>query len=298
MIPLVRLKRDVQFNAELTQVVEVMKGIAASRYFILEKQLSRYRAFSEACQEFLSGVDLERLKHPFVRPVSQRALVLLVTSDAGFLGGLNARVVNEGLETAGRDGVLAVIGERGAGLLRELGRPFTPFPGIQDAGRQALAGAVRDHLVRRFFLDSCGRMAVVYPRPVSFAVQQVTAEPLLPVTEWEGKSGSRFASAQVIWESRPEEVVEYAAIQQIGHRLATLFGLSRLAELAARAVHLEWSSQELQRLGKQLRHLYFRSRHEGIDRSMREIFATQLLVRSRLESGGEEDEPAGEESVA
>ena len=59
--------------------------------------------------------------------------------------------------------------------------------------------------------------------------------------------------------------------------LVDIFGMSRLAELAARSVHLEGSSQELQRRGKTLQLRYFRERHEVIDRSMRELFASRSL---------------------
>ena len=53
--------------------------------------------------------------------------------------------------------------------------------------------------------------------------------------------------------------------------------MSRLAELAARSVHLEGSTQELQRRGKKLHQQYFRRRHEVIDNSMRELFAARSL---------------------
>ena len=50
-----------------------------------------------------------------------------------------------------------------------------------------------------------------------------------------------------------------------------------MAELSARAVHLEGSTQELQREGKKLRQQYFRKRHELIDSSMRELFAARVI---------------------
>ena len=55
----------------------------------------------------------------------------------------------------------------------------------------------------------------------------------------------------------------------------------RLAELAARFIHLEESSQRLEDLDKQLKLKYFRLKHELTDRSMREIFASRLINRRR-----------------
>lgn len=283
MIPLIRLKKDVQFNGELTKVVDVLKGIAAARYHVLERQLSLFEQFFQICEEFFGSVDLTRLNHPFVRPASPGTAVLMVTTDAGFLGGLNTQVVSAGLKEGGGDGFYSVIGERGAGTLRELHQECTSFPGIEDDGREPLAFAVRDHLVRQVLTGECGRVVVVYPKPISFAVQEVTVETLIPFGAGGRPVGGQVASLDLLWESQPEDVVEYVVIQWLGHRLSALFALSRLSELAARSVHLEGSYQELTRIGKRLRNQYFRSRHEVIDRSMREIFAAQLLYGKQHE---------------
>jgi ATP synthase F1 gamma subunit len=295
MIPLIKLKKDVLFNNELTKVVDVLKGIAAARYHVLEKQMALFEQFFQVCEEFFASVDLSRLDHPFVRPSGTETAVLLVTTDAGFLGGLNSQVVSAGLKEGGAGAQYSVIGERGSAVLKEMRLEFAPFPGIQDDGREALAFAVRDHLVRQVLTGRCGRVVVVYPKPVSFAVQEVTVETLIPFgtarplrqSSGQASTGSGRTDAQgggdLLWESRPEDVVEYVVIQWMGHRLAALFALSRLSELAARSVHLEGSFQELGRIGKRLKHEYFRARHEVIDRSMREIFAAQLLYGKQRE---------------
>jgi len=274
VIPLTKLKKDVLFNGELTKVVDVLKGIAAARFYTLQRQLVLFEKFFKVAEEFLVPIDFGRVTHPFVQAQTGSVGVLMVTSDAGFLGGLNTQVVSTGLSQAGPGGRVSVIGERGTSVLRDVRQGFTTFPGIQDSKRFALAMAVRDHLVDQVLSGECGRVVVVYPKPISFAVQEVTVETLLPASAWVHQ-GER--PVHLIWESRMDDIVEYVVIQWIGHRLDQIFALSRLAEMAARAVHLEGSYQELTRQGKKLKLHYFRARHEVIDRSMREIFAAQLL---------------------
>ncbi|MBI4355445.1 MAG: F0F1 ATP synthase subunit gamma [Candidatus Omnitrophica bacterium] len=278
MIPLIRLKKDVLFNSELTKVVDVLKGIAAARFHILEKQLALFERYSTAAKDFLALVgNLNAVRHPFVHPDTEKTAALLVTTDAGFLGGLNNQVVALGAHEAGDDGPLSVIGERGADAVRDLHRNFERFRGIDDSARLPLAMQVRDHIVGQVRSGECGRLVVVYPKPISFAVQEVTVETLLPCRAWAPKDRPAIPAESVIWESSMADVLEYVVNAWIGHRLIEIFALSRLAELAARAVHLEGSYQELLRQGKSLKLQYFRARHEVIDRSMREIFAAQLL---------------------
>ncbi len=279
MALLIKLKQEVQFNTEFTRAVDVMKGIAAARFHVLHRQLDLFEPYTRAVGEILSAVDLTRVSHPFVQAQHPVVGAILVTSTGGFLGGLNTTVVSTGLAQAGAEGPLTVIGERGANAVRDVHNEATLFPGVEDTTRVSLALAVRDHVADQVLRGVCGRLVVVYPKPISFAVQQITVETLLPCESWVAAQASEPASAQdaVLWESRPEDVVEYVVMQWLGHRLSEIFALSRLSELAARAMHLEGSYHELIRMGKRLRLQYFRARHEIIDRSMREIFAAQLL---------------------
>jgi len=52
---------------------------------------------------------------------------------------------------------------------------------------------------------------------------------------------------------------------------------AKLAELAARFMHLEESSHRLEEVDKKLKLKYFRTRHELTDMSMREIFSARMI---------------------
>ena len=125
MIPLTKLKKDVQFTQELTKIIDVLKGIAAARFHVLERQLVVFERCFQAAAEFMDLIDVSRVRHPFVQAQVPAVGVVMVTSDAGFLGGLNMQVVNAGLQEAGATGVLTVIGERGGNYLRDLRHSHT-----------------------------------------------------------------------------------------------------------------------------------------------------------------------------
>ena len=277
MIPLVKLKKDVQFNGLFTKIVDAMKGIAAARFYVLQRRLSLFAPFSDAAGSILAGMHLQGLDHPFLRPRVERTGLVLVTSDEGFLGGLNAQVVAAGLHEGGADPLLIIIGSQGRNYVRDLASKATMFPGIADATRFQGAMALRDHLVRQVMQGICGRVVIAYPKATSFAVQQVQVEALIPCTGWIAGAKQPAQAVGMVWESNPADIVEYVVTGWMAHRLDEIFAMSRLAELAARAVHLEGSFQELMRQGKKLKASYLRTRHEVIDRSIREISASQLM---------------------
>lgn len=277
MIPLAKLKKDVEFNQELTYVIDALKGIALAKFHHLQRRLKVFERFTHEAGDILSLINLDVVQHPFVGSKNETASVLMVTSDQGFLGGLNSQVVTEGIERAGAGGHLTILGERGANTLRAAKKSFKDYPGIQENQNKELPFEVRDHLMNEVLSGKSGKVYVVYPKPISLAIQKITVETILPCQDWVSKVAKPQSSKGYIWESSPSDVLSYIVSEFIGHRLQEIFAMSRIAELAARVMHLEGSYQELLRQGKKLKHEYFRARHEIIDRSMREVFAAQLL---------------------
>ena len=204
--------------------------------------------------------------------------VVAVTSDSGLLGGLNMQVINQSLsELEKTPGKLIVVGERGKMYVRESKIPFVAFSGIKDEERYSQAIQLRDYLFEKILAGEFGHLKVIYPKPISFTVQRVDVVTFIPFTEPAKKFTKNEAIPDVIRESDLGDIVEYITYLWMAQKLYEIFGLSRLAEFAARFVHLEESGQKLKDLDSKTRLEYFRVRHEIIDRNMRELFAARLL---------------------
>ena len=280
MANLVQLKQEIQFNARLGGLLDALKSIAAQQFQTLERTLRTNPACTEAVRTIAGTFDLEHFAHPMTQ-ASGPVGVIIVTSDTGLLGGLNQQVVLTALQEYRRQpGELMVIGERGVSYVRENGFSCRAFGGIAEHERRALAAKVRDYAINQVLGGRLAALSIAYPRALSFTVQRVELVRILPCWEWfrSGASprGIRAKSALLL-ESSVSEALEYLVWFWLGQQLYEVFLVSRLAELAARSVHLEGSSQELQRRGKKLVLRYFRERHEVIDRSMRELFAAKAI---------------------
>jgi F0F1-type ATP synthase gamma subunit len=150
MALLSHLRRDLRFNAEFLQLIQTLKNIAASQYHTLEREKERFAEFMDAFAGFFRVVDMVEVDNPFVRPMSDVTGVVLVTSDSGFMGGLNAGVIEAGKDVQGTqpdDKVkFVVIGEKGAMKLSEAGRTFKFFPGVSSETRFEQALEIRDDI--------------------------------------------------------------------------------------------------------------------------------------------------------
>ena len=282
MASLTQLKKEIQFNARLGSLLNVLKSIAAQQFQVLEERWTTNSSFFDAIQTIAGTFNFARFPHPFTQGTGP-AGVIAVTSDAGLLGGLNQQVVLMAMrEYRKQPGELMVIGKRGLVYLQEHRVSCREFPGIQDEARRELANQVRDHALNEVLEGRLGSLTIVYPKAISFTIQRVEAIHALPCQEWlkTGPPTPGVRGGAILMESALEGVLEYLVWAWLGEKLFEAFGSSRLSELAARSVHLEGSSQELQRRRNKLMRQYFRERHEVIDRSMRELFAARSLYGS------------------
>ena len=279
MASIIRLKQEIQFNTRLGSLLDVLKSIAAQQFQILERSMRTNPVFLEALQGIVYTFDLDSVAHPFTQDRGSCG-VIAVTSNSGLLGGLNQQVVNVAMrEYRKQPGELIIIGERGLSYVKEQGLAFHAFPGVEDDQRETLAAQIRSYALSQVLQQRLGSLTIVHPHALSFTHQQVEVKPVLPCQRWAQAASipQGVRGGTIIMESALPDIIEYAVWLWLGVTLYEVFGLSRLAELAARAVHLEGSSQELQSRGQTLKRKYFRLRHEAIDANMRELFAARSL---------------------
>ena len=282
MKSLSNLKKDMEFNKGLLALIGALKIIAVSQYRALEQRIRSYGKFPSAIESFFELIDIQKVKHPFLNQESQLQGIVAITSDSGLLGGLNMQVIHTALrELEEIPGRLIVIGERGKGYARDSHIPFTAFSGIKDEDRYFQAMQLRDYVVKLVLRGHVGGLKVVYPHPLSFTVQRVQTIPLLPYTRFSTEGSISKTMREIIIESSLEGIIEYLITLWIGQKLYEIFGFSRLAEFAARFVHLEESSQKLKEVDAKTRLEYFRVRHELIDRNMRDLFSARLLYANQ-----------------
>jgi F0F1-type ATP synthase gamma subunit len=211
------------------------------------------------------------------------------------MGGLNAGVIEGGYNAQGElpnEKVRwIVIGEKGSSKLSETGREFKAFPGITPDTRLEQALEIRDYLVKEVAEGNIGKVIIVHPRPLSFTQQTVDTITILPCGELFDRGGQTAISEhvkgggfiadarKVIVESSYRDMVEYLAGVWVASKLYEVFEDSKLAEFSARAMHLEESSQKLEKDHKKVKHQCFRAAHEMVDKSMRESFSSRKKKR-------------------
>jgi ATP synthase F1 gamma subunit len=285
MIPLIKLREDLRFARELLEMIDVLKSATSNQFRMFQRKRKGFDDFKFALEDFLSNLGTRRIQHPFLR--EEKGLpkaVLMITSDEGFLGGLNSLVVAAGLEQVGGDDEIIVMGERGSRYLSEtVTRPFTFLPGVGDDISYKRAGAIRDFLIAKFLRKEIGSALIVYPRFLSFTVQRIEVIRVLPSTDLLTRSDDikkfRRPALEPLIEPDKGAVIDYLVRAFLMQKFYDIFLDSKLSECAARFMHLEGSLEEIKAMNQRLMRDYFKHIHEKSDKNIREIFASRLRWR-------------------
>ena len=243
------LKGRIKTVENTRKITRTMEMVATSKMKRAQDRVVAARPYANSLAEVIASLYSPELAERFrlLRQPStvKKAAVLLLTSNRGLAGGFNANLIKEGrnllarLDREGAETVLRIVGRKGLGYFRYVGRPiessrtdFSDRPTAENA-----ADLVND-LIGQFERGDIDAVYVVYAKFNSALSTPPTTVKVLPVTPPEakadGKTGLRhdyllFPSAEAILEqllplyvrnSVYRALVETAAAEQGARRTA------------------------------------------------------------------------------
>jgi len=278
MLTLKQLKKDIQFNYQLSNLIDILKSVASSQFRQLQAKREYFFRFNQSLQGFFESVKFFESKHPFFfKEPSPKDIsgIVMITSNEGFLGELNSRVINAGLELRKENDELIILGEKGAHFLEELGESFLYFPGISEEIRYEQTQNLRDYLIQQYLKKRFSKVFMIYPEFISFLHREIKIEQLLPYKI--DSLQTHNSSPEILIEPDQERIVDYLIRLWMAQKIYDIFWESKLSEWASRVIHLEKSSQICSQMSKKLQFFYFRTLHQISDRNIREIVASRLI---------------------
>jgi len=275
------IKNEREFYKDFYSLINVLKTIAISQFHSLERKMQLYDEFVQTVESFFSMMNMEEIAHPFVNPKETAPLgIVAITSDRGLLGGLNHRVMTAAFGyMENSQNQLIVVGQQGQNFMHGLNVFFKGFIVGEDEKRYVRALELRDYIIDEVLAGRMGPVKVFYPFASSIQVQKIMELDLLPCTKWPEKDGVKWDEygEDILLESYPADLAEYLVYLLLGQKFFEILQFARLAEFAARTVHLEDSSEKIKKIDGKLQLKYFRARHEVIDQQMRELFSARSL---------------------
>lgn len=234
--------------------------------------------FSALLNSAYSAIPLDGSTNSFFNPPANLpGLIVLISSDGGFLGEQNTLLVNRLLAVKAKHDEIAVLGLQGINYLNEANEHFVSFESPGDKLDSHKIGLLGDYVARRYFKQEISRVTVIYSKFININVQQTEIENILPL---ERKESPQHRSKDFLIEPNIKSVLEGWIKLWLDFRFYHIFWSSKLAEHAARIMHLEGSVQELGKINQHLHLEYFKYLHGLSDKSIRELSAARMVRRN------------------
>lgn len=277
-----RIKSDLDDITELVEIIQILKDVADTKFHELAHRKDRFARFGESFVEFFRMISLASVRHPLVSNDNPKTAIIGITSEAGFMGDLNAKTIRHILAELERnpDSTLICVGRKGADKLSGVQKDMKVFKNIIETGLYEMAIQIKDYIIDEIMSDRIGKVLVVYPWSKTFNLQKPRTVKLLPCDELLSKQAEFVDSIEsVIQESDPCDIISYLADMWIVCRVYEIMHDTSISEAAAQSQQLEASVQRMKKDKKGIAAAFGKAKKGDIDKSMREVFTSRMMTK-------------------
>ena len=283
------IRRRIKSVKNTRQITKAMELVAASKMKKAQQAALAGRPYIQVMSGMLAALSarVSELKHPFLdeRVVKTRG-VLLVTSDKGLCGPLNAnlfKIVTE-IKTPVK---FFAIGRKGAQFLARTKRDLVADFAVQDRTPFSEVKVAVELMVQKYLAGEIDTVEVIYPRFRNTLVQEPILRPVLPLTslasfmeQVQSEAGVEITrdTRDMIFEPSATEVMEALIPFYVNRHIYQLVLSARASEHSARMVAMKTAKDNATKLVGELSLEYNKARQAAITQEILEIAAAQYAA--------------------
>jgi F-type H+-transporting ATPase subunit gamma len=272
------LKGRIKSVENTRKITRTMEMVATSKMKRAVDRVVAARPYAHALGDVIASLYNPELaeRFPLLRQpeTERRAAVVLLTSNRGLAGAFNANLIKEArvtiarLEAAGTAVELHVVGKKGLGYFRYIGRDVAvQRTDITDKPTAADASSLVETLMARFIAEELDAVYVIGSRFNSVLSTPPTTDRVLPVTPPATKAAEKdyllYPSAEEILTELLPLYVRNAVYRALVETVA--------AEQAARRTAMKNATDNAGEMLNLLRRTYNRARQAQITQEIAEI---------------------------
>ncbi len=277
-----KVKAEVMEVRELVDLIQVLKDVADMKYHALSAQRSKFNRFNESFMDFFSLVGFSQVRHPLVANENPKTALLVISSERGFVGDLNSRVIARTLEELEKspNAELVVVGKKGVSKLDGMGYKMAKtWEDVEERGFYEVSVEIKAYLVKEIMEGRLGRVIAVYPWPKDYTVIKPRAVKLLPCESLLPQQTQAVESfKQVLEESDPIDMTGYLADLWLSSKVYEIFFDTNLAAASAQTQQLDNSLGKMRKERDVVKLKWRKARRGDIDKSLREVFSARMLA--------------------
>jgi F-type H+-transporting ATPase subunit gamma len=262
-----------------------MELIAASRIIKAQQRAQAAEPYARELTRAVSAVaTYSNVDHPLLHETntSNRAAILIVTSDRGLAGAYSSSVLKEAerlaekLRAEGKEVVVYISGRKGVAYFNFRRRPIVQsWVGHSDQPTYDVAREIGAALIQQFLAEESGvdEVHLVYTRFRSMLTQEPTAVRMLPLEVVEGTEAPSSDEVLPLYEFEPNaaEVLDALLPKYVQSRIYFALLQAAASELAARQRAMKSATDNASELIKKYTRIANQARQAGITQEISEI---------------------------
>ncbi len=274
--------KSVESTKKITRAMEL---IAASRIIKAQQRAQAAAPYARELTRAVSAVaTYSNVDHPLTTETaeSNRAAILIVTSDRGLAGAYSSSVLKEAerlaekLRAEGKQVATYISGRKGVAYFNFRRRAVVQsWIGHSDQPTYEIAKEIGHVLIAEFLTEETGvdEVHVVYTRFRSMLVQEPTAVRLLPLEVVEGEEKPSADDMLPLYEFEPSaaEVLDGLLPKYVQSRIYFALLQAAASELAARQRAMKSATDNASELIKKYTRIANQARQAGITQEISEI---------------------------
>ncbi len=277
-----KVKREMVEVRDLVDLVQVLKDIADMKFHDLFAKRGGFQRFGESFSEFFRLLKYTEVAHPLITNENPNTCIVVITTEEGFVGDLNNKVVVRAIEEREHypGAIFVTVGRKGVAKLEMMGiKNVRTFEEVAEQGMYEIAVQLKDFLVEQVMQGKIGKVLVVYPWPKDLQTVKSRVVKLLPcefIMQQQTQTVELFS--KVIEESDPLEIIGYLATLWISSKIYEIMFDTSIAAVSAQSQQLETSVGNVRKEAMAVKLKYRKARKGDIDKSLREVFSSRMMT--------------------
>jgi F-type H+-transporting ATPase subunit gamma len=277
------IRRRVTSVQSIMKITRAMELIAASRILKAQQRVEQIRAYATRLTEAMEDVARQTgaLVHPLLeeRPQPKRAAVLVLTSDRGLAGALNANVLRRADRVIGRlrgegmEPVLFVVGRKGQSYFRFRQVPIARgWEGVSEVPSYETAAEIGEALTEAFTAVEVDQIHAAYTDFRSAFTLRPVDRRFVPIAPEEvSGTGGGEPKPEYIFEPEPGVLLDALLPRYVNALIFAAMLESAASEHAARRRAMKAATDNAEDLIRTLTRVANQARQSEITTELMEI---------------------------
>ena len=291
------IRRRIKSIKNTAQITKAMQMVAASKMRKAQQQALAATPYQDLLDSIAASLHAARsatdYTHPLMlqRPVNHHT-ILLITTDKGLCGALNANLIRETLkyetENPATRFFYITIGRKGRQFLTRLGRNLIADFELKENFGFRDTKKISQYLIDSFIENKTDKVTVAYSQFINTLTQRPTLAQILPLGEHSAGfstaatvkqiTSTRDTTDQYLFEPPPETLLNSMLPYFLHYSVYQKILSARASEHSARMVAMKNATDNAKTLVKDLTLEYNKQRQAAITTELLEISTAQMVM--------------------